>query len=342
MSTRRPRHVVSSAGCLYGGRWSRRAAVSVFEHGESILPEDLDAVIFSDTGAEWKHTWAVLPRVRQICKRHGIRFIVLRKPRKTGPLGWLRNMRAKGDRSLPAWCRGSWSTIEQKAEAGAYHLRLPILNEYMRFAKIAVTVSASCTDNHKVGAIRRCMNDLSVDRFGLNNRQWAHRVRTGKLPRHRVLIGIAADEASRAINTGRPHYERAVYPLLEMGIDKAAEAEVLERHGLGHVKKSGCFMCPYQPVGWYWALRETNPRAWQDVIDYEATALAANPKMHIIGAAKGRPIEETVARWRERNPGATIEAVLTKEYGRGTKACPIAASQLALFEQVKEAVRAAA
>ena len=65
-----------------------------------------------------------------------------------------------------------------------------------------------------------------------------------------------ADEAHRAIKTGRPAYEDPIYPLVDMGIEKADEAAILARHGLDWVRKSGCFMCPFQPVGWFWALRE--------------------------------------------------------------------------------------
>ena len=282
-------------------------------NGRTLTPADVDAVIFSDTGAEWSHTYAQIRPVKRLCKRYGLRFLWLRKPVKTGPKGWRANLRERGSRALPAWCSGDFESIEDKARRGAYHRRLPIVDEYMRFGKIAVTVSASCTDNHKVGPIRRVIDDLARARFGVGNRSWSYRVRAKSWPKHWCLIGIAADEASRAIDTGRPAYELPVYPLVEMGITKDGEAEILERHGFGGVQKSGCYMCPYQPVGWYWVLRETDPVRWRKVVDYEAAALAANPKMHVVGS---RPLAETVERWRRRNPTATFEAVLDKSYSR--------------------------
>ena len=48
--------------------------------GRKLGPEDVDAVVFSDTGIEWKHTYALIPRVRDFAEKHGIRFIHLRKP----------------------------------------------------------------------------------------------------------------------------------------------------------------------------------------------------------------------------------------------------------------------
>lgn len=281
--------------------------------GAPLDPRDLDAVIFADPGAEWDHTYDLLPRVRELCANIGVRFLVLAKPPDEV---WKANLRAKGSRATPAWCADTSGTIEDRAARGHYHLRLPIIAEYQRFGTIAVTVSASCTSNHKVGPIRRCMDDLAIERFGLNNRQWGHLVRKGERPKHRVLIGIAADEATRAIDTGRPVYERPVYPLVDMAISKPDEAAILEVWGFGDVFKSGCVMCPYQGAGWYWVLRETDPRRWAAVVEYEAVALANNPKLG--GIVAGVPVEQAVARWRARNPEATVRDVLAKSYSRCT------------------------
>lgn len=291
--------------------------------GAAIGPEQLDAVVFSDTGAEWDHTYALLPRVRELCQAHGIRLVVLAKPPADV---WQANRREKGDREAPVWCRDVSGTIEERAARGYYHRRLPIIDEFRRFGKIAVTVSASCTDNHKVQPIRRLVDDLSVEKFGIGNRAWAAGVKAGRLEKHRVIIGIAADEASRAIDTGRPYYERPVYPLVDMGIEKADEAAILDRHGFGDTRKSGCLMCPYQPAGWFWALRETSPARWAEVLDYEAEALAENPK--IGGIVGGVPVAEAVDRWRAKNPSATVDAVLEKQYGR---CAGVSRAQIPLF-----------
>ena len=296
--------------------------------GVAIGPESVDAVIFSDTGAEWRHTYQLLPRVIELCSRIGVRLLHLRKPPTAV---WEANRRAKGSRETPSWCADEGGSIEDKAARGAYHLRLPIIDEYRRFSTIAVTVNASCTANHKVGPIRRCMEDLSVARFGIGNRAWAVQARRGLRPKHRVLIGIAADEAERAIDTGRPFYERPVYPLVDMGIEKADEAAILARHGFEDVQKSGCVMCPYQPVGWFWVLRETDPVRWLEVLAYEAEALAKNPKMHVTG---GKPLAQAVEDWRARNPRATFQAVLDKQYSR----CIASKAQVPLFAELARRV----
>ena len=103
-----------------------------------------------------------------------------------------------------------------------------------------------------------------------------------------------------------------------MGIAKDDEAEIFHRHGFDGVfdlpvLKSGCYLCPYQPVGWFWVLMEQHPGLFAKVEAYEDTALARNPKMHIV---RGMPIRQAVMAWRSRNPMATHETVLRKSYNR--------------------------
>ena len=259
---------------------------------------DLDCVVFSDTGAEWFHTYSLIPKVRELCEANGVRFIVLAKgDGERGPVG-------------------SWADIEAQAASGAYHLRAPIMADFQSRATVASLGKGDCTDNHKIQPIRRLIDDISQIRFGRNNRSYSALVRKGEAKPHVTIIGIAADELSRLANgAGRgPAYVTEAYPLITMGISKADEGAHLLRYGLAHVRKSGCFMCPYQPMGWFWALSVEAPETFGMVVRYEADALARNPRMHATGAKM--PIQEAVDRWRAANPDATVEAVLTKEYTR--------------------------
>ena len=120
--------------------------------------------------------------------------------------------------------------------------------------------------------------------------------------------------AERSTRAGSS-YEQVRYPLVEMGITKDDEGAVLARHGFEGVRKSGCVMCPYQGLGWFWVLRETDPLRWAEVVAYEAAALATNPRMWVSGRSK-MPLPEAVERWRAQNPTATIAAVLDKAYSR--------------------------
>jgi len=283
--------------------------------GEERGQEDIDVVVFSNTGAEWPHTYALLPQIRELCESVGLRFIVLEKPPAGAWQPWLHEKMSQGiSKLLQPWTQGEWRTIEEKAASGAYHLRPPIIDDY-RSRKTVVSISkGDCTDNHKIQPIRKLIADLARERFDVkSNASWGHQVRKGTRPTHLSLIGIAADEASRAEAESEAQYVSEAYPLLEMGITKAGESEILEPWGFDHVFKSGCYHCPYQPPGWYWVVRETLPDFWLELLEYEAAALAENPRMFVTGK---KPLADVVETWRAKNPDATIEAVLRKSYKR--------------------------
>lgn len=307
----------------------------------TVRPADLDAVVFSDTGCEWRHTYDVLPAVKELCESHGIRFVTLykvqggRAPELGAPTSWA-ELEAKstkgcyhakdaeddsGGRSVWAECENSWSEIAERESGGAYHYRPDLVSDFMSRETVASISKGDCTDNHKVQPIRRWLRDVCELRFGHTARRWGTGVRNGARKAHINLIGIASDEQSRLSNgPGRsPSYVEERYPLVSMGISKPDEQAILERWGLGHVRKSGCIACPFQPLSWYWALRETDPEDWQRIVDYEATALARNPKMAATGAKKGKlpmTLPEAVDRWRGANPLATVDSVLDKQYSR--------------------------
>lgn len=272
----------------------------------NIRPRDLDVVVFSDTGNEWPFTEALIPKIKRLCDEHGVRFLVLNK--------------GDGERNDEP---GSWADIEAQAETGGYHYRPALMDDFQSRATVASLGKGDCTDNHKIQPIRRLINDISVVRFGLNNRQWAHPSRAGENDPHVTLIGIAADETSRLHNgAGGPAYVTEAYPLVDMGIAKPDEVSHLKRWQLNHVRKSGCFMCPYQPADWWWALSVREPELYERAVEYERVALERNPRMAATGfRVKGDPITipEVVERWRAANPDATVTAVLDKTYSRCTK-----------------------
>lgn len=292
----------------------------------------VDAVVFADTGAEWRHTTELIPRVQAFCDAHGIRFLVLRKPPAEGAGGfrpYLEGLPEVGDPARKAaLAERPWRTvdaappasaIEERARTGYYHLRPPIVDDYRSRATIASRAKKDCTDNNKIEPIRKLINDLSLARFGLGNGEWGRDVKAGKRPPHLSLLGIAADEPTRAMighpaeGGEGPWYVTEGYPLMEAGITKAEEAAILDRHGFGDVRKSGCAMCPFQPIGWFWALRESEPERWAEVVAYENEALARNARMFL---TRKMPINDAVDRWRAEHPDATVDAVLSKTYER--------------------------
>lgn len=287
---------------------------------------DLDYVCFSDTGAEWKHSYDLIPRVREMLEGSGCPLIVLRKPTELEPIGHHSSGRAKG--RLDTWRVGSFDEIGEKALAGGYHYRLSIMDDYGSRTTV-VGFGGDCTGHHKIGPMRRLMNDWSLLRFGKNNTQWGKLCKKGDAEKHVCLIGFAADEPKRIARAyqerakeSAPNFVTEEFPLVDMGIGKPQEQEHLARHGLGHVRKSGCDMCKFQPPSWWWALSVQNPDRYADIIAYEARAMARNPNMAVTGAkSNGHPLtlSEVVAKWRALNPGATVAGVLDKEYSHDIK-----------------------
>lgn len=332
--------------------------------GQLLKPSDIDAIVFSDTGAEWQYTYDLIPVVRKIAREIGVPFYILYKPREESFKPHIAERRAfyaarvtgkeKWDRGVPWRPPGSedWS-IQKKARSGWYHLRPPIMEDFKMRDEVGTWGDASCTVNNKVDPIRKFIADLAREKYGVkNNAAWGKLVQQGVALPHLALVGIAADEKSRAVemhycdppgeytwNEGRgkqrrkvesdrpkgwpgPWYAQEAYPLLEMGITKEGEANYLAAHGLDtKVYKSGCMSCHYQGPGWYWVLQEAavgNPEAlkyagpeqWAEVLAYEA-----NRRKPLLG----KPMEEAVLLWREKNPTVTIEQIMRKGYDHGVK-----------------------
>lgn len=304
--------------------------------GEPVLPEDVDAVVFTDPGAEWSSTYALIPRVQELCDQYGIRFIAQRKPPAEGEAGWQQwvSTRTIGSRAEAPWrAEREGESIEDKAARGYYHARAPIMADYASKGMVVAYKDASCTVNHKIGPNRALMDDLARERFGpdAGNASWSAAVRKGTRPPHRVLIGIAADETERLAPCPGPAYEQTFYPLAEMGIAKHDEEPILARHGFAGVHKSGCVMCKFQPIEWYWALSVVDPDKFAEVVAFEANALKTSPNLLLFPRgvppsngwagdprpAKERPrlpIAASVSLWRSLNPTATVDDVLAKAY----------------------------
>jgi hypothetical protein len=311
--------------------------------GHRITAMDVDAVVFTDPGAEWSNTYALIPRVAEFCERNGLRFIVIAKPAAEGPKGWKQWVASRviGSRGKAPWRDEGpeGESVDLKAARGYYQARAPIMSDYASRGTVVLYKDVSCTVNHKIGPNRALMSDLSLEKFGLDNTQWSGAVKKKLRPPHRLLLGIAADEAERAGDCKGPLYEKTYYPLVEMNVPKSAEAAILQRHGFDDTKKSGCFMCKFQPIEWYWALQQAEPGKFEEVVAYEANALKTSQSQLLKPKGvepsngwegdprRGRdrpklPIREAVALWYELNKHRhpTVEDVLAKVYKRCDRA----------------------
>jgi hypothetical protein len=273
--------------------------------GHRVRPQDVDAIVFSDPGAEWWHSYEAIADAERLADELGIPFYWLKKPLECDWQRYLaavskqrkriREQEKPGTKISAAFGR-QWRRwrqdkeslpIEAKADAGFYHLLAPIIEDFAERGRLVQYDDKNCTVNHKIEPIRRFMEDLSIDKFGIGTKAWTELVKQGKRAPHLSLVGIAWDEhsgnpATKKARDSKRHpfnperhyqdwkqrdhtYKRVApgpwwvdeaYPLAEGRVTKAGEQPILERHGLGHIRKSGCFMCPFQPIEWYWLLGE--------------------------------------------------------------------------------------
>lgn len=178
--------------------------------------------------------------------------------------------------------------------------RMPLDRAYRRQPKPGIPTRSrrSCTVAYKVQPVSNLLNGL----YDLRRGRWEQ-----EGVRHRIIVGIAADERhrcdgmSRAIDQNRP-WNELLYPMVEHGITRADAERAIRRAGWESLGKSGCFCCPFQPVSHYWAISLLWPDLHRRSVEMEALALAHNPKLSLTGRG---PLGEVIAAWvarRERLP----------------------------------------
>jgi 3'-phosphoadenosine 5'-phosphosulfate sulfotransferase (PAPS reductase)/FAD synthetase len=162
-------------------------------------------------------------------------------------------------------------------------------------AGIPTRQARSCTDGAKIIKFNKWLNSV----MPLGHGRWKQ---YGQ--RHRVIIGIAADESHRAdekqqviskVLPGGPGYIEYVYPLIDLGYTRLDCFEILGKEGLPALK-SGCFFCPFQPLAKFWAVRELYPECHRRSVEMERKAMAHNPKLSIIGKS-GQSLDEAINDW---------------------------------------------
>jgi hypothetical protein len=230
---------------------------------------EIDAIFFEDTGVEMPYTIQYADWLEGKCSELGIPFIIV----------------------------GMNDSVVAPSKRG------PMDAAYLRQPKpgIPTRTPRSCTISRKV---QPCSNLLNAH-HDLRRGRW----RQGDLiagvdpgTRHRVVLGIATDEAHRCDGQTRavdPHraWIEVHYPMVEFEMTRAGAAEAIRRAGWPRALKSGCFCCPCQPLGHYWAISRIWPDLYERALAMEMAAWAHNPKLTLTG----KPLEEAVAGWEKRH-----------------------------------------
>jgi hypothetical protein len=98
-------------------------------------------------------------------------------------------------------------------------------------------------------------------------------------------IGISTDELARAKDSD-VKYLRNVFPLIDLGWDRARCVEYLSERGFANTVKSSCLGCPFHGnAGWRW-IRDHDPDGWAEAVAFDKAIRHGYP--HATG--QGQPL----------------------------------------------------
>ena len=188
-----------------------------------------DVALFADTGWEPKAVYANLARLRAHAAKFGI-------PVRTVSAG---------------------------------NIRDDALDPAHRFVSMPLHVLNP--DGSRGLARRQCTSEYKVSPLKKAARQLLGYPHPRRVPRGVYVeqsIGISTDEFTRAKDSG-VRYLRNVFPLIDLGWDRARCVEYLAERGFGHTVKSACVGCPFHGnAGWRW-IRDHDPDGWADAVEFD-------------------------------------------------------------------------
>ena len=162
-----------------------------------------------------------------------------------------------------------------------------------------------CTETHKQNVLARFRDEKRREWCG---RMAAEQTRAGF--QDIVVVGIAADETERALPSPAKNY-RIEYPLIDLGLDRAACRKVIADAGLPVPIKSGCLCCPFSPVWQHWWVLNRYPEefarneAMENLANQDRAARGLAP-VYMLHSMK-LPLRQAVEKWHEQNPTITVD-----------------------------------
>ena len=209
----------------FGGGQDSTAMLYMLAHDRKFrkeyAPNDV-VVVFSDTGDEHQHTYLHLMQIEAFCDKQGIEYHHL----------------------LPhmGYHTQSWQTyrgqLERNCTCGSK------------------AGKKTCTVNLKINPIYKFMNDWIAERYGYGRYGYPYKKHHALVcfaedyGPFRVLIGFAAGEEGRVDDSPNPNrwfnlsIEKS-YPLIDLGMDRAACQARIEALGYDVPYPSNCVLCPW-------------------------------------------------------------------------------------------------
>jgi hypothetical protein len=163
-----------------------------------------------------------------------------------------------------------------------------IMKEGSRSIGIPVRMSNGAPGN------RQCTADFKIRVI----RKWAKRHPSKPLSCV-SLIGISTDEIGRANNRRTDAFELVEYPLLDLGLDRSACAQIIRDAGLPVPPKSACYFCPFHtPQAWA-EMRRDEPELFEDsavLEDFINERRITLGKDHVFFTRFGKPLREAIGK----------------------------------------------
>jgi hypothetical protein len=179
-------------------------------------------------------------------------------------------------------------TIAEKAgipvlTVSAGHIRRDAVDASRRFVTMPLHVRNP--DGSKGMARRQCTGEYKIKPLKAAARAllgFPHPIRVPAGVFAEQAIGISVDEIHRAKDSD-VRYPRNVFPLLDLGMSRQDCLTYLADHGFGETVKSACVGCPFSGNARLRWLRDTDPEAWADLVEFDREIRNGSPRAIVEG-----------------------------------------------------------
>ncbi|MEV6909461.1 hypothetical protein [Amycolatopsis sp. NPDC051071] len=205
-----------------------------------------DAALFADTGWEPRQVYTQLDTARRIGARAGIPVLTV----------------SNGN------------------------IRHDALKPESRFVTMPLFVKNP--DGTRGMARRQCTGEYKIKPLKKAIRQILGYPHPTRVPRGVFVdqaIGISTDEFHRAKDSD-VNYTRNIFPLLDLGLSRTDCLALLRERGMDEVVKSSCIGCPYSGNSRLRFIRDTDPHAWTDLVEFDKAIRHGSPRAN----ANGQPL----------------------------------------------------
>jgi PP-loop superfamily ATP-utilizing enzyme len=141
--------------------------------------------------------------------------------------------------------------------------------------------SRTCTSEYKIKVVAK----------------WVRQQGATKTDPATVAIGISTDEMQRANNRQTIPYEIAVYPLLDLGLNRGDCQNIIANAGLPVPPKSSCYFCPFHRTSTWREMRRDEPELFEKSVDLERKINEKRTRLgmdHVWLSDRLRPLDEAI------------------------------------------------